>query len=150
MYTRILVAIDGSESGDLALKEALSLAGVHRAMLRLVHVVDMVPPYFSGDTNFIDIVAVEEALAHSGRQILEKAHALVTTAGIPAETALLKTGEPTRRIADVVVAEAKRWPADLIVVGTHGRRGLSHLFLGSVAEGIVRTSTVPVLLIRGG
>ena len=150
MYKRILVAIDGSESGDRALKEALSLAGVHRAMLRLVHVVDMVPPYFSGDTNFIDVVAVEEALAQSGRQILQKAHALATTAGIPAETALLKTGVPERRIADVVVAEAKRWPADLIVVGTHGRRGLSHLFLGSVAEGIVRISTVPVLLIRGG
>ena len=62
---------------------------------------------------------------------------------------LLKTGEPTRRVPDVVVAEAKRWPADLIVAGTHGRRGLSHLFLGSVAEGIIRISTVPVLLIRG-
>ena len=47
MYKRILVAIDGSESGDLALKEALSLAAVHRATLRLVYVIDMVPPYFS-------------------------------------------------------------------------------------------------------
>ena len=81
MYKRILVAIDGSESGDLALKEALSLAAVHRATLRLVYVIDMVPPYFSGDTNFIDVVAVEEALAQSGRQILQKAHALATAAG---------------------------------------------------------------------
>ena len=53
------------------------------------------------------------------------------------------------RLANVVVAEAARWPADLIVVGTHGRRGLSHVFLGSVAEGIVRSAPVPVLLVRG-
>ena len=49
----------------------------------------------------------------------------------------------------MIVGEAAAWPAELIVVGTHGRRGLSHLFIGSVAEGIVRISQVPVLLIRG-
>ena len=52
------------------------------------------------------------------------------------------------RIADTIVKEAKAWPAGLIVVGTHGRRGLSHLFLGSVAEGVMRTAPAPVLLIR--
>lgn len=149
MYERILVAIDGSETGQRALEEAMALARVHRATLRLVHAIDLVPSYFSGDTNHLDVRAVEEALQQSGRQILQKAQASVTVAGIAADTALLKTGDAARRVADAVVQEAGRWPADLIVAGTHGRRGLSHLFLGSVAEGIVRVSPLPVLLIRG-
>ena len=53
-----------------------------------------------------------------------------------------------RRIATAIVEEAAAWGADLIVIGTHGRRGFEHLVLGSVAEGVVRRATVPVLLIR--
>ena len=149
MYKHILVAIDGSESGERALKEAADLAIVHRAELRIVHVIDVVPPYFSGDTNFDDVRKVEEALRQSGARTLEKARASAVAAGLTVDTALLRTEAPARRVADLVAEEAGRWPADLIVAGTHGRRGLSHLFLGSVAEGIVRISPVPVLLVRG-
>ena len=54
------------------------------------------------------------------------------------------------RVAEVIVQAARDWKADLIVVGTHGRRGVSHLFLGSDAEAVARLSPVPVLLVRGG
>ena len=66
--------------------------------------------------------------------------------GIKTTTALLEEGG---RIPDVGVAESKHWSADLIVLGTHGHHRIEHLLLGSVAEGVVRTTSVPVLLIRG-
>jgi nucleotide-binding universal stress UspA family protein len=70
-------------------------------------------------------------------------------AGIKAETKLIEATPPGARIASMIAAEAKAWPADMIVIGTHGRRGVDHLLMGSVAEGVVRISPVPVLLIRG-
>ena len=82
MYKHILVAIDGSESGERALKEAADLAIVHRAELRIVHVIDVVPPYFSGDTNFDDVRKVEEALRQSGARTLEKARASAVAANL--------------------------------------------------------------------
>jgi nucleotide-binding universal stress UspA family protein len=88
-------------------------------------------------------------MAKSGRDILEKAAAAVAEAGLETDTKLIEINTPGRRIPEVIAEEADAWPADLIVVGTHGRRGLSHVFLGSVAEGIVRVSAKPVLLIRG-
>ena len=71
------------------------------------------------------------------------------SAGIQSETKLIKTTQTNQRISEVIAKEAQKWPADLIVVGTHGRRGFSHFLLGSVAESIVRVATKPVLLIRG-
>jgi nucleotide-binding universal stress UspA family protein len=72
--------------------------------------------------------------------------------GVKAETKLTEIrsfGSLVNRVPDVIVQEARRWRADLIVIGTHGRRGLSKLLLGSVADGVVRTSATSVLLIRG-
>lgn len=148
MYKRILVAVDGSNTSDLALQEAVTLAAEHQSQLRIVHVVDTSALY-SGDSEFVDIVQLEKALTESGQQILHIAAAAGANAGVQAETRLVQIDRFGQRVADMVVGEAKAWPADLVVVGTHGRRGLSHLFMGSVAEGIVRISPVPVLLIRG-
>jgi nucleotide-binding universal stress UspA family protein len=69
-------------------------------------------------------------------------------AGVPTESALLESD--ARRLSSVIAEEAQRWGADLVVVGTHGRRGLERLILGSVAEGVARTAPVSVLLVRGG
>ncbi|HET7877050.1 MAG TPA: universal stress protein, partial [Methylomirabilota bacterium] len=76
-----------------------------------------------------------------------KAGARAREAGVAVEPALLESDG--RRVAAVVVDEARWWEADLIVVGTHGRRGLDRLLLGSVAEGVVRAAPVTVLLVRG-
>jgi len=146
MYTRILIAVDGSATSEHALRHAIGLAKGLSAALRVVHVVDMgVLPL--GPELAIDIGAVTKARRTAGEQVLEKARATCQAGGIEAEARLLETGTPTQRIAAAIADEATAWPADLVVAGTHGRTGVQRLLLGSVAEGIARVSPVPVLLI---
>ncbi|MGA9665845.1 MAG: universal stress protein [Gallionella sp.] len=146
MYQRILAAVDDSRSSDLALKEAIGLAKDEHAILRIVYVVDEVSLY--GDAPFVDPSEIERAWIETGHEILAKAQSAARSAGIDAEVKLLETENIGERMADAIVAEARAWPADLVVVGTHGRSGLNHLLMGSVAEGIVRSSPVPILLVR--
>ena len=136
MYRRILIPTDGSACSQLALEHGLRLAREQQAEVRVVNVLDLQPLYAS---EALDI----EPIADAWRQSAEAA----ARSGVRAERAVLEA--LSRRVADVIVDESKRWQADLIVMGTHGRRGLHHVLLGSVAEGVVRTTTVPVLLIRG-
>lgn len=146
MYKRILVAIDGSATSNLGLRHAIQLAKEQHARLGLVNVVDEVVMELETHAEMIEIW---NACKKSGETLLQKARSLAAKAAIEPETKLLEIETFGQRIADSIVEEAKRWRADLIVLGTHGRRGLSHVFLGSVAEGVVRISTTPVLLIRG-
>lgn len=95
---------------------------------------------------YVIYAELQEAVRSNGRKILAQARNVVQEAGMTAEIKLLEAGG--ERIANVILAEAKRWSADLIVIGTHGRSGFSKLIFGSVAEGVVRTSHIPVLLIR--
>ena len=90
-----------------------------------------------------------ETMVKTGRDVLEKAAAITAKAGVKTDTRLIEINTLGRRIPEIIAEQANDWPADLIILGTHGRRGLSRVFLGSVAEGIVRVSTKPVLLIRG-
>lgn len=146
MFKRILVAVDGSDTAEQALLQAVNLARENQARLRIVHVIDLV------DLNLdaaVPIPGVSDAMITSGQEILRKAESVAKSAGIPVETQLLKIETLRRRVPEMIVADAEAWPADLIVICTHGRTGLSHLFLGSVAEGVVRVATQPVLLIRG-
>lgn len=147
MYKRILVAVDGSSTSDLALQEATKLARTQEAKLRILHVVDEVT--FNWDTEFAYLNEIQAALTKSGEEILRKAQTVAQETGVQADTKLAEIVQFGRRIANVIVEEADNWPADLIVIGTHGRRGFSHLLLGSVAEDVVRISPKPVLLIRG-
>jgi nucleotide-binding universal stress UspA family protein len=147
MYKRILAAVDGSDTSELALREAVGLARDQQALLRIVYVVDEATIFAAAE--FVSPVEIEKAWVESGRAALSTAKSFAQAAGIEAETKLLENEALGWRIADVIVQEAKSWPADLLVIGTHGRSGLDHLLLGSVAEGIVRMSPVPVLLVRG-
>lgn len=147
MYKRILVAVDGSDTSTIALTEALALANVHQSQVRVVHVVDAAALFVS-DNYYADTGKLEAAMIESGKQILAEALVASEKAGCKAETRLVENDNMNARIADLIVQEAKSWPAELMVVGTHGRRGLSHLFMGSVAEGVLRAAPVPVLLIR--
>lgn len=147
MYKRILVAVDGSRTSDLALAEAITLARDVGGQLRLVHAVDEVN--LNWDAEYPVPIEMWSAVVERAREILEKAAATVAGAGVPVETRLIEFDTPARRVPEAIAQEADDWPADLIVVGTHGRRGLSHVFLGSVAEGVVRVANKPVLLIRG-
>lgn len=145
MYQRILVPVDGSQTSDTALQEAIRFAKQSNALLRLVHVVE--DARFFDAEGIIDFTALQEMAKRSGEQVLSRAAAAAQQAGLAAETDLLESDG--RRIEDVIVADAKRWLADLIVIGTHGRSGVSRLLFGSVAEGVVRGAEVPILLMRG-
>lgn len=146
MYQRILVPIDGSATAERALQEAIKLAD-GKAQLRLLHVVEEVYPLDAEGYAFIDYDAIREAARSSGERYLTKASAVAQQAGATVETLLLEAeGE---RVAGVIEAEAGNWDADMIVIGTHGRSGFSRLLFGSVAEGVVRGASIPVLLVRG-
>ncbi len=143
MYARILVAADGSEPSQRALDEAIRLGLDQHAQLRIVHVVD-IAWMLTGE--FIDIERVETDLRADAARILERDVATAKAAGVTTESALLETDGGT--VAQAVIADAQGWHAELIVAGTHGRHGVAHLVLGSVAEGVVRSSRAPVLLLR--
>ncbi len=145
MYQHILVPVDGSATSDRALQEAIRLARQQSAQLELVHVVEDIRLLDSD--SYINYTEMQETLRNSGKKTLAHAQMVVQLAGMGAEINLLEAHG--KRIASIIVEEAERWPADLIVIGTHGRSGFSRVLFGSVAEGVVRTAHIPVLLIRG-
>ena len=146
MYKRILVPIDGSDTGRRGLKEAIALATEQKATLCLLHVTNDFP-IMSEMPNTFDFENYREDLQKYGRTLLEDGKKLATSLGLAVETLLhdLKGG----RVADAILQEAKNAGCDLIVIGTHGRRGFRRALLGSDAESVLRESPVPVLLVRG-
>ena len=146
MYTSILVPVDGSPTSDRGLEEAVKLAKLTGARLRLIHVVDELI-YATGMDGIGAMTAdLIPLLREGGKQILETCKARVEASGVAVETALFEGFGG--RVCDLVVAEATKWRADLIVLGTHGRRGVGRVFMGSDAEQIVRMAPIPVLLVR--
>jgi nucleotide-binding universal stress UspA family protein len=145
MYKNILVAVDGSPVADRALDQAIELAKDH-VTLRVIHVVDMGVLPLAPELA-IDMDALTRARRAAGDKILEVARKAVSDAGLKAESQRLETGTPTQPVAAVIAAEAERWSADLIVLGTHGQRGFVHHLLGSVADGVVRRARMPVLMV---
>lgn len=147
MYGKILVPVDGSEPSGLGLAEALKLAKESHAILKIVHVAN---EFVMTDASYVPSNYYEiliGPLREAGKKVLADAAALARTHGVEAQTALLET--VGGRAANLIVEAARDWPADLIVMGTHGRRGLQRLALGSDAEMVLRTSPIPVLLVRG-
>jgi nucleotide-binding universal stress UspA family protein len=148
MYKRILVAIDDSKMAEGALREALALAKTHAAQVRVVHAVES--PYAYPESWYTgvgaDLESLREIWRQAGRRVLERAGTVARQAGVDLETALLE--QDGQRVSRVIVDEATRWHADLVVVGTHGRHGIEHLLLGSVAEAVARTAPGSVLLVR--
>ena len=88
-------------------------------------------------------------MEEGGEKILASRAAIVREAGIEVESKLITIKRLCESIYDVIQEQSKQWPADLIVIETHGRRGFQHARLGSVAEGLMRLATKPVLVIRG-
>jgi nucleotide-binding universal stress UspA family protein len=147
IYKRILVAVDGSATAKAGLEEAIRLAKDQGATLGLLHVVDEMSVFQWPDGAMSAGVTIE-ILKKGGEEIMEKIAASTRKKGLEPDTKVIES--IGTRVADVVVAHAKRWKADLIVMGTHGRRGINRMFMGSDAELTVRNSPVPVLLVRAG
>ena len=143
LYTKILVPIDGSPTANKALDHALALAADAHARVRLLHA--------------LDELAYVSAYEYSGelmRLARENADKLLQAGVVAArarnvEVDTRRVDTPGQRLGETVADEAAHWGADLVVVGTHGRRGVGRVLLGSGAEQIIRQSLVPVLVVRG-
>lgn len=147
MYQRILVAVDGSPTSRAALEEAIKLAREPSATLHIVHVLDEVS--VNWDSNYARPAERWKTLEAKGDEVLQASAASARKDGIACDTKLVQMDRLGLRVAEAIAEEAESWGADLIVLGTHGRRGVHHALLGSVAEAVVRVATKPVLLIRG-
>ena len=145
MYHRILVPLDGSPTAERGLREAIRLAAQLKGKLRLLHVIDDFPVLMEMST-ISNFEAGLQKMREYGVSVLDAAKATALRSEVEADTMLREVTHG--RIADVVIEEAKKAGCDLVVMGTHGRRGFSRLALGSDADLVVRGSPVPVLLVR--
>jgi len=145
-YQRILVPVDGSATADAGLDEAIRLARATGAQLRALHVVDTSVVSMAISTGGVCTDDIIGALDAGGQDILKTAKARAAGQGVTIDTKLHEG--LGGRIWDIVNAEAIDWRADLIVIGSHGRRGISRLALGSDAEHILRHAEIPVLVVR--
>ena len=145
VYGKILVPIDGSPTSRRGLIEAIELAKDQRATLRVVHVLDelILGPGSEAVMYFGNTVDI---LREAGKKVVAEAERVALDSGLKVESAILEVMGGSA--AESIVSEASEWKADLIVLGTHGRRGAKRLVMGSDAEEIVRTALIPVLLVR--
>lgn len=146
MYRRILVPIDGSPTARRGLDEAIAIARQNGASVRVFHAIE--DPYTAlGIDGVVSAPRdIEKLVEMEARRILDEGVAAARAAGVQAE------GELEDRLHgplwDLVAEAVAKWQCDLIVIGTHGRRGITRMVLGSDAEHIVRVAPVPVLLVR--
>jgi nucleotide-binding universal stress UspA family protein len=141
-YRRILVPVDGSRVSNEALVAALQIARDGGGRARLVHVVDELAFL----TGFEASGIVLEEVRKGAQRVLIAALEIANAAGVQADTVLVD--EPGKRLGECIAEEARKWEADLVVVGTHGRHGIARALLGSGAEQVIRLAPVPVLVIR--
>lgn len=151
MYQRIFVPIDSSETCATVLNQVRQLASESHARVFLVKIVDA-RQFAESPGELIKEIREPDALRQNeGRHasmlgFLNEAAAPLRAAGIEVETRLVeKFGH---KISEIIVNEATSWQADLIVMATHGRSGLTHLLMGSVTEEVMHHTTVPLLLIK--
>jgi nucleotide-binding universal stress UspA family protein len=138
---KVLVAVDFGEVSDLALEAATEIAVRDQAELVLVHVWE-IPAYAYGTADY-DPAALLAPIHRAAQARLDEL-VVQTRRGAPAATGLLKSGTPSREILTAI----EECRPDLVVMGTHGRRGVRRAVFGSVAEKVVRESLVPALTMR--
>lgn len=142
IFKKILVPVDGSETSQKAMAMALQMAVADKAEVRLLHSID--------ELSYVNAHEYSAELAkyarEHGHQILQEGLSAMHAVGVKGDIKLIDFAG--QRLGDTVADQARLWGADLIVLGTHGRRGLGRLLLGSGAEQVIRLAPVPVLIIR--
>ena len=148
MYKLIMVAIDDSSTSYKALNEAAQLATSVGAALCIVHAEDesLLEHSAISTGTLIDVGEVEAEIRAGGMQLLNGAAAHVARHGITAEKRLIESS--SKRVPEMITECARDWEADLVIVGTHGRRGMERLLVGSVAEKLVRVANTSLMLVR--
>jgi nucleotide-binding universal stress UspA family protein len=149
MYAHILVATDGSDLADRALDQAIAIAKAFNSDVTIVTVnepASVVGPGYYAGTGYIGdpIPGLIEAREKAAKDLLDKAQAKVKAAGPPVETVYVNDSFP----AEGIVFTAEKFMADLIVMGSHGRRGLGRLLLGSQTSNVLAQTKTPVLVTR--
>ncbi len=138
MYERILVATDDSRLSRKAVKAAVELAGRLDSALVAVHVVPRYPmSYFEGAVALLpqEVGRIEKQWMDKGRALVDDVAAAARKAGVDARGVLAQSDVP----ADAILAAAKKHKCDLIVMASHGRRGLQRVLLGSEIKNVLRT-----------
>lgn len=149
MYKHILIAIDDSQTSAKALDEAIALARLHGAVLEIAHAVDesLLQSFSNHGVQLIDTGKIQRALLDGGRSTLKEAIEKARAAGLEPRERFLASEDS--HAADQIAEAVTDSGADLLVVGSHGRRGFQRLLLGSVAENLVRKVDISVLIVRG-
>lgn len=146
MYRTVMLAVDGSSSSKRATEEAVRIASLAHAKIHAVYVVDKSALFNYG--GYYDPQALLDALRSDGRAALGQVREALGAAGIQGEEEVIETESMADDVATCLQRHAERIGADLVVMGTHGRRGVPRLVLGSVSERFLRFSTCPVMLVR--
>lgn len=143
MYRKILMPADGSPSSELAIEKGLELAKLTGAEVTFLHILEnpLAAGYVAA-ANMAYSAELYEDLRNSANQLLEHVVAMALEKGVTAKGVLVEDVDPVQAIHE---AEKDH---DLVVMGTHGRRGFNRWMFGSVAEGALRRSTVPYLVVR--
>jgi nucleotide-binding universal stress UspA family protein len=149
MFKRILVAIDGTSASRRAFQTAVELAADQHAELDVVHVLEGLGPVGFGPGGMYAsaeyVEAMLEMLQKNGERVLAAAAKEAETHGIAARTVMIPAGWS---VSEIILQQATKRRADLVVLGTHGRRGLRRVVMGSDAEAVLRECRVPVLVVR--
>lgn len=147
MYQRILIATDGSELSDKAVESGLSLAALSGAQVIALKVVPRYPrSYFEGGlpVDTTDIAHMEQQWNEAAQNLVDAVKVLGAAQGVKVKTVVAKSD----LVAEAVIAAAKKHKCDLIVMASHGRKGIKRLLLGSETQHVLTHTHIPVLVLR--
>jgi nucleotide-binding universal stress UspA family protein len=147
MYKRLLVATDGSELSTKAVNSAIELAAAIGAELVALYVVPHYPTnYFEGGISIspTEVSKTEKKWAEDGQDIVDKVQQDAAAKGVSAKGATVRSG----LVAESILSTAKKHDCDLIVMASHGRKGIQRVLLGSETQQVLTHSTIPVLVLR--
>ena len=146
-FHHLLVPIDGSPTADKALREAIRLARSSGAKVTLLHVMDALSHMTGFESGTLYAEQILLLMRNAGENLLAQAGQKVLAQGLQVECILITEGPG--RVFEHVAEHARNNNVDLIVLGSHGRRGIDRALMGSDAEQIIRHAPVPVLVVRG-
>lgn len=146
MFKRILLPFDDSKAARLALKQAIEICVVHKAKLLVVHAIDYIA--LSAGVEGIDTEIVHNEIKHAGEKVLDKAFKAAKKRKVNVDTQLIESLKLTSNVEGLVIKAAKKWRADLVVVGMNQKDVLKKIFLGSHSEKLIHKIASPVLLVK--
>ena len=147
MFTRIMLATDGSKLSQKAVKSAIDMASKFNAELVAVKVIPRyIQTYFEGSFTVadIDVKSIEAQWAAGAQQVLDKISSSAAAKGVSVKTSVIKSDD----ISEGLIKAANKMKVDLIVMASHGRKGIKRVLLGSETQNVLTHSEVPVLVLR--